>query len=196
MTQDNSQLIFVTGNANKAREVEALLGRPLRTMKGSETDDEAQSMDLEHIAYRKAQAAYRYAHETLNLRGMVIVEDVSLELPSWDDLPGPFVRFFLLGEPRTAHLLQMANRDPERRATAICCMTLITDRMCDHFIGRCEGRIAQVPRGESAFGFDPIFVPDGQDLTFAEMTAEAKNAVSHRGIAVRKLKAHLDRLGL
>ena len=188
-------LMLVTGNKNKVAEIVRLVGMPIVVVSNDMKLDEIQSTNIEAIAYHKAKKAYDYVHSCTSHRGPVLIEDVSLELPSWDGLPGPFIKFFLKKEDPCEHLLRMADRDPERRATAVCCVTYITDRMCDHFVGRCDGRIAAVPRGTSSFGFDPVFIPDGQAKTFAEMTAEEKNAISHRGIAVRKLKAYLESIG-
>ena len=61
--------------------------------------------------------------------------------------------------------------------------------------GRCDGAIAFAPLGEGGFGYDPVFIPEGYDRTFAEMSADEKNAVSHRGRAVRKLSEYLSRYG-
>jgi XTP/dITP diphosphohydrolase len=57
--------------------------------------------------------------------------------------------------------------------------------------GICQGQIAQAPRGSGGFGYDPVFVPDGYELTFAELDTAVKNTISHRAIATEKLLAHL-----
>lgn len=62
-----------------------------------------------------------------------------------------------------------------------------------YFHGTVEGRILEAPRGESGFGYDPLFVPEGWDKTFAEASADEKNSVSHRGRAVRELCRYLFR---
>lgn len=64
------------------------------------------------------------------------------------------------------------------------------------FEGRCEGAIIETPRGEAGFGYDPIFLPDGFGQTFAEMSAEQKNAISHRGRAMQQLIRFLSEEGL
>ena len=68
------------------------------------------------------------------------------------------------------------------------------DRTCETFKGRCEGRIVWPPRGEQGFGYDPVFVPDGQTRTFAEMYAGEKHSISHRAKAMNALMEHIAKL--
>ena len=84
-----------------------------------------------------------------------------------------------------------AARAPEpRRAAFLCALTLAwPDGHDETFLGTCEGRIVWPPRGEKGFGYDPIFVPAGHDITFGEMEPAAKHAMSHRADAFRRLVA-------
>ena len=79
----------------------------------------------------------------------------------------------------------------DRRARFRTVISLILDGEEHLFEGTVEGTILDAPCGEAGFGYDPVFVPEGYDTTFAEMSAEAKNAISHRGRAVARLAAFL-----
>ena len=79
----------------------------------------------------------------------------------------------------------------DRRARFRTVIALILGGERHQFEGVVEGRIATEPRGDRGFGYDPLFIPDGYETSFAQMSAEAKNAISHRGRAVEKLAAFL-----
>ena len=81
----------------------------------------------------------------------------------------------------------------KRDARFVCVIALInSDRTEVVFEGQCRGRILTEPKGSGGFGYDPVFLPDGYDKTFAEMDDEQKNGISHRANALRKLKEYLD----
>ncbi len=81
---------------------------------------------------------------------------------------------------------------PDRHAAFVCVLALVyPDGREKTFEGRCEGEMVWPPRGAGGFGYDPVFRPEGFDKTFGEMSAGEKHAISHRAIAVAKLKAHL-----
>jgi XTP/dITP diphosphohydrolase len=80
--------------------------------------------------------------------------------------------------------------NPNRRAQFNCALTLAwPDGHCESFEGTLHGQLVFPPRGTKGFGYDPIFVADGQTLTFGEMNADAKHAISHRAMAFRQLVA-------
>ena len=73
----------------------------------------------------------------------------------------------------------------DRRANFACAIALVGPDGTEHtVVGKCFGRIAEAPSGAEGFGYDPLFVPDGHDKSFAELTADEKNAISHRGRAL------------
>ena len=83
----------------------------------------------------------------------------------------------------------------DRRAHFACAIALIApDGTVRHFEGRCDGHIAEAPSGEGGFGYDPLFIPDGYDRSFAELAPAEKNAISHRGRALAALGAELSQL--
>ena len=131
-----------------------------------------------------------------------IADDTGLEIDHIGGAPGVFTARFA-GENATygdnvAKTLEVLDGVPDAQRTARFRTVAILVRpdgteLVAH--GVVEGTISQQPRGESGFGYDPIFVPDrGDGLTFSEMTAEAKHSISHRGRAFRALKAELARI--
>ncbi|MBM2815031.1 MAG: non-canonical purine pyrophosphatase, RdgB/HAM1 family [Ignavibacteria bacterium] len=113
--------------------------------------------------------------------------------PSPDPCPPPPVPGANDASNRKKVLKLMENVPPESRQacfrTVIC---LVDDEKKMYFEGICEGKIITEERGSSGFGYDPIFVPDGFTRTFAEMIAEEKNSISHRGRAIRALAEYLS----
>ncbi|MGD0886409.1 MAG: XTP/dITP diphosphatase [Thermodesulfovibrionales bacterium] len=93
-------------------------------------------------------------------------------------------------------LTQMKDVEDSRRgARFVCCIALaFPDGKGEIFEGRAEGRIGRKPRGSNGFGYDPVFYPEGQERTFAEMTADEKDALSHRGMALRKFREYFAAL--
>ncbi len=82
--------------------------------------------------------------------------------------------------------------DPKRTARFVCCMALaLPDKKTITFMGYAQGCIGREPRGTTGFGYDPVFIPEGYKKTFAEMTPEEKDSLSHRGKALEKLKQFL-----
>ncbi len=90
-------------------------------------------------------------------------------------------------------LSELRNVDDSRRgARFVCCIALaFPDGHSETFEGSVEGRIGRESRGFNGFGYDPVFYPEGRERTFAEMTADEKDALSHRGRALRKFRAFI-----
>lgn len=177
------RLTFVTTNVGKANEIRSLL----KTF-GIEIDvctiklTEIQSDSLEEIATRSCEEAYEI------LRKPVFVEDAGLFIERLNGFPGPYTSYVY----RTigiAGVLRLMEGEENRAAHFKSCIACkISGDLINLFSGICVGRISNEPRGSSGFGFDPIFVPEeGDGRTFAEMSVEEKNAISHRGKAVRLL---------
>ncbi|KNC81072.1 Ham1 family protein, partial [Sphaeroforma arctica JP610] len=124
--------------------------------------------------------------------GPVLVEDTSLCFNALGGLPGPYIKWFL---DKTGHTglnnLLMAYED--KSAYALC--TFAYSQGPGHepvvFSGKCHGSIVPA-RGPHAFGWDPIFLPDGFDTTFAEMDKDVKNTISHRSRALAQVKTFLE----
>jgi non-canonical purine NTP pyrophosphatase (RdgB/HAM1 family) len=175
-------ITFITGNDNKAREVAEVLGTHIQREKLEL--EEIQSLDLEKVSEYKARQAYA------QIKKPVLVEDVSLVFHAFGQLPGPFIKFFneQIGIPNLPRLLATYE---DKSATASVVYTLFDGQNVQFFHGEVKGTITE-SRGENGFGFDRILIPQGQTRTMAEMTAEEKHALSHRGNALKKLKQFLQ----
>jgi len=180
------QVILVSSNPNKGIEAERILGRPV--LRVSLTLPEIQAATVEEITRYKLEIARTkgYAH--------LIVEDVSLGFDELGNFPGPYVRW-LLEAAGGKGLAAIAYALNNRSARAQCCVGYWDGASVSLFLGEAAGEILVKPRGERNFGWDAWFQPAGSQKTFAEMTEAEKDAVSHRGIAYRKLAEHLDRKG-
>lgn len=173
---------LVTGNHDKAKQVADWLGTHIPHQKIDL--DELQSMDIREIVGHKARRAYDI------LKAPVLVEDVSLTFKALGQLPGPFIKWFIeeLGYDRLARLLEGYD---DRSAHAVICYALFDGKDIHFFEGEMRGHIAPGPRGTGGFGFDPIFVNKGYEITRAEMSLEDYAATSYRKQALDKLKDFL-----
>lgn len=180
------KLAFVTGNKGKLAEARVALEplgievemRDLKPM-------EIQGDSLEQISLEKARA----------IRHLIdvpyIVDDGGLFVDALKGFPGVFSAHALktIGFPG---ILRLMEGERERAAHFAAVVTYHDGKDFHQFPGRCDGRIGFAPKAKGhGFGFDPIFHATGHDETFAEMSAEAKNALSHRGKALAALVRHL-----
>ena len=184
-----TEVFLVTSNANKLREWQGIMP-PHITLSGSTINlPELQSDDLEEIVKDKAERAFAEIGQP------VVVEDIAAGLIKHGGLPGPFIKFYLNQLGKDA-LYQLAGREDEP-ATVSCSISYYDGER--HISARVDasGRVVK-PRVdlETAFGFDSTFVPDGHDLTYAEMSSEEKNAISHRGRAIRLFIEKLGEAGI
>lgn len=163
--------VFVTGNANKHREAEAILGRPLERVELELP--EIQAATTREVALRKATAAFAA------LARPVIVEDAGFELVGLGGFPGPFIKYWeQLGG--LASICRTVDGLGDRGAVAVCVLGVCDAAGARVVEGRIRGTIPPAPRGEHGFGWDAIFIPEGHDRTFGEMAAAEKAAISHR----------------
>ncbi len=176
--------VFVTSNRGKLREAEAVLGVALRH-RGLDLD-EPQSLDLREIVGAKARAAHAV------VRGPVLVEDTALELLGLDGFPGPLIRW-LLASVGPAGLCTISHAFADPRAVARCRVCAFDGWQMVVGEGVVAGSIADAPRGRGGFGWDCVFIPEvGDGRTYAELTDDEKNAISHRHRAFIALR---DALG-
>jgi non-canonical purine NTP pyrophosphatase (RdgB/HAM1 family) len=178
------KLILVSSNPNKGIEAERILGMPV--LRVSLVLPEIQAATVEEITRYKLEVARSKGY------GRLVVEDVSLGFDELGNFPGPYVRWLLEAAGGTG-LGAMAYALLNRRALAQCCVAYWDGSDAKIFLGECSGEVLVEPRGERHFGWDAWFQPEGQRKTFAEMTPEEKDAISHRGKAYRQLADHLRR---
>ena len=200
------QLIMATGNQNKVREIREMLegsGLTVLSLKdaGIDAQIEENGETFEENALIKAEAIR-------NLTGqMVLADDSGLMIDAMDGGPGVHSSRFM-GEDTSYEIKNRAILDTlkdvpleKRGAQFVCAMALAfpvapdgSQRATQVFRGVFEGRIAYEPAGENGFGYDPIFFVPSENMTSAEMTPEAKNAMSHRGKALQQVVAALKTL--
>jgi XTP/dITP diphosphohydrolase len=183
------KLVVATNNAHKLEEISAILGDEMELLSlkdiGCEADIPETADTLEGNARQKA----RYIYENYQLD--CFADDTGLEVEALDGAPGVFsARYAGNGHDSEAYMQKLLrelegkqNRKAQFR-TAICLMMGGEEYL---FEGIVKGEIIEEKRGSAGFGYDPIFVPEGFDKTFAELGNEVKNTVSHRALAVEKL---------
>lgn len=181
-TMRRRAVTFVTGNANKLRETQRIVGGAVPMVSRKVDLDELQG-EPEEVSRRKC----RLAAEVVG--GPTVVEDTSLCFNALGGLPGVYIKWFL---DKTGHagLNNLLAAYDDKTAYAQCIFAYSRGPGAEPvlFVGRCPGRVVPA-RGPNAFGWDPVFEPDeGGGLTFAEMDAERKNAISHRSRALAELK--------
>ncbi len=188
-------IVFATNNENKTREIRNILGDSFNLLSLIDlniTDDIPENEPtLEGNALHKA----RFVHNILNMN--VFADDTGLETDILKGLPGVKSARFA-GEDKNSDanidkLLSMMGKSKNRKARFRTVIALIMNGKEYVFEGIVDGRIISERRGKDGFGYDPVFIPDGETRTFAEMPLGDKNKISHRAIAIEKLKLFLDR---
>ncbi|KAF3084002.1 nucleoside triphosphate pyrophosphohydrolase ham1 [Orbilia oligospora] len=177
------RITFVTGNAGKLAEVQAILGQYIKI--------DNHGLDLEEIQgtiEEVSSAKCKKAAEAL--QGPVLTEDTCLCFNALNGLPGPYIKWFMQGVGHSGLNKLLAGFE-DKSAEAVCTFAFSEGPGSEPLIfqGRTQGKIV-CPRGPPKFGWDPIFEYEGQ--TYAEMDKEKKNSVSHRGKALQKFKDFLE----
>ncbi|MBT5023038.1 RdgB/HAM1 family non-canonical purine NTP pyrophosphatase [Candidatus Woesearchaeota archaeon] len=182
-TKKQKTILFITGNMNKLREAREIL-TDFNVMNKKIDLPELQGEPVE-IVEEKTKVALKL------LKKPVIVEDTNLRFNALNGLPGPYIKDFLhkLGMNGLWELLS-GKKDKNAYAAALIGYGEPGGKV-KVFEGKVLGTIVK-PCGDSHFGWDPIFKPKGSKKTFAQMSAEEKNKISHRKKAFIKLKKYLD----
>lgn len=184
------RIYVATHNKHKLSEMAAILG-PGAELEPDDPGVEENAPDFRGNALLKARAtASRHPGE------WVMADDSGLEVDALGGEPGVRSARYA-GEPESAArnneklLARLAGRK-DRRARFRCCIAVISPGGAERFAeGACEGTIIESPAGAEGFGYDPLFLPEGGDRTFAELSAGEKNAVSHRARALAAARAVL-----
>ena len=180
-------LIVATHNPNKLREIGELL--PGWEIRAEDSGAEETAETFVGNARIKARAiAPRHPG------AWVMADDSGLEVEALGGAPGVRSARYAGRDGDTpannALLLRNLSGVADRRARFTCAIVLIAPDGTEHEVeGRCPGRIAEAPSGKGGFGYDPLFVPDGYDRSFAELSPDEKNAISHRGRALAAARA-------
>lgn len=190
------KIIFATNNAHKLSEVQAVLGDGFTLVTPRECGVTEEIPEEQETLEGNASQKARYLHDRTGMD--CFADDTGLEVEALGGAPGVHsARYATDGHDFAANnrlLLKNMEGVADRRARFRTVISLIIDGEEHLFEGIVEGRILDHETGHEGFGFDPLFVPEGSEKSFAEMTPDEKNAVSHRGRAVRKLAAYLHAL--
>ena len=194
------KIIFATGNEGKMKEIRMILadlGAEILSMKeaGMDLDIEEDGLTFEENAIIKARAVHAHAKDAV-----VLADDSGLEIDYLDRQPGVYSSRYM-GEDtpydvkNAAIIRKLAGAVEEERTARFVCViaAALPDGRILTSQGVFLGRIAHNPAGEEGFGYDPIFYVPDFHATTAELTPEQKNAVSHRGKALRAMKRKLSR---
>lgn len=190
-------LVLATRNPHKTEEIRAMLADlPITVRDLTEFADcpevEEDGKTLEANALKKALTAHRCT-------GLpVIADDTGLEVYYLLGAPGVYSARYA-GEDATYEdnnrklLSEMTQVPPRRRQARFrCVVALVGAGLEEYFEGKVEGDILRAPRGSNGFGYDPVFRPEDEERSYAELPAEDKNRISHRALAIRRLKDYLQ----
>ena len=190
------KVVLATHNAHKVQEVGAILGGTVAGLElvgydGPEPKEDGTSF-LEN-ALIKARAAFAHT-------GMpAIADDSGIAVEILGGAPGIFSARWAGGRDNIANrqllLSQLDDvRDEDRAASFVCTIALVTSEGEVSFTGIWPGHVARQESGENGFGYDPVFIPDGFEVSAAELEPEVKNALSHRSLALQQLASYLNQI--
>lgn len=190
------QLVFATNNAHKLEEVRAIVGNRVNLLSLNDIncheDIDETGLTLEENALIKS----KYVKDNYNFN--CFGDDTGLEVEALNGAPGVFSARYAgdahNSEANMLKLLKEMEGKENRNAQFRTVISLILDNKEYLFEGVIKGRIATEKKGENGFGYDPIFIPDGYDKTFAELGNDIKNEISHRAIATQRLCTFLNNL--
>lgn len=184
------KIVLSTSNSHKVEEILEIVKLDLQwDVKTLEVEEDG--LTFEENAIKKAKASYEFY-------GPSVADDSGLEIYALDNFPGIRSARFMEGASysiKNAKIIEMLEGVPEsKRGARFVCVAVYYDRKPHVFEGVAEGKISFTPRGENGFGYDPIFIPSGYDMTMAELSKEDKNKISHRAKALKKLEEFLKEI--
>lgn len=189
-------LVFATHNQHKVHEIRAIAGPHWNIVSLLDlgcTEEIPETADsLQGNALQKA----RFVKDRYGIN--CFADDTGLEIEALNGRPGIYSARYAgehcsFADNMNKVLAEMSGLT-NRKACFKTVIALLWDDKTYFFEGRIDGTIIEKPRGNAGFGYDPVFVPDGSDKTFAEMDESEKNRISHRGLAIAKLLDFLDSL--
>lgn len=190
----NTNIVIATSNPHKKQEFKELFEHEDITFftladlnLNLEIIEDGQS--FEENAQIKALEASKYCDE------IIIADDSGIIIDALPDILNVHSARFMDGEPyekKCEEILKRMANASNRSARFVCCICLVLNNKKNYiFKGICEGKIAYKLTGKNGFGYDPIFIPNGFDKTFSDLSEHEKNQISHRGLATMKLKEFL-----
>ena len=190
------RLVFVTNNAHKLEEIRTILGERIEILSLSDIGWHADIPETADTLEGNARQKSRYVYEHYGLD--CFADDTGLEVESLGGAPGVYSARYAGGQGHDSQanmnkLLKEMEEKNNRKAQFRTIISLIEKGEERQFEGIVKGQITKEKRGESGFGYDPIFQPDGYDTTFAELGSDIKNRISHRARAVAALCDYLTK---
>lgn len=186
------ELVFATNNAHKLEEVQAIVGDKFTIKSLNDIDCHD---DIPETGVTFQENAQQKTDYLVNKYGLYCFgDDSGLEIDSLNGEPGVYSARYSGTRDMEQNIdlvLEKLSNVSNRTARFKTVISLYLNEKQMFFEGSIEGKIIQERRGEKGFGYDPIFIPNGYDKTFAEMSAEEKNSISHRSIAVAKMAEYL-----
>ena len=184
-----NKLVFATNNAHKLAEVRAILEPEWSIISLGDLNCQDDIPETAETLDGNALLKATYIHDKFGLD--CFADDTGLEIEELGGEPGVYSARYA-GEDNNslnnmAKVLALLGNKTNRKARFRTVIALIRDKETLFFEGEIDGDITLVPKGESGFGYDPIFVPEGYHVSFAQLGAEEKNKISHRALAVTKL---------
>lgn len=190
------RLVFATNNAHKLEEIRAILGNSIEILSLADIHCHADIPETADTLEGNARQKSRYVYEHYGLD--CFADDTGLEVESLGGAPGVYSARYADGQGHDSQanmnkLLKEMEEKNNRKAQFRTIISLIEKGEERQFEGIVKGQITREKRGESGFGYDPIFQPDGYETTFAELGSDIKNRISHRARAVAALCDYLTK---
>jgi XTP/dITP diphosphohydrolase len=186
-----TSLVLATHNVHKIQEIKRILGS-IVTFRTLQEFVPGQIKETGHTLHENSLAKALYAHTIAKLPSLA--DDSGLFVKALNGEPGVFsARYGRTDVQRIQRVLMNLEGQKDRRAEFRAVFVLVRDSTTNTvFEGICQGTIACKPRGDHGFGYDPIFIPDGYTQTFAELGPGVKNSMSHRALALKKVRMYLS----
>jgi XTP/dITP diphosphohydrolase len=188
------ELVFASNNEHKIKEIRSILGNSFTLLSLSDLNITEDIPENEQTLEGNALSKVRYIHNSTGVN--VFADDTGLEIDALDGLPGVHSARFA-GEKKDSSaniekVLKMLGTTKNRKARFRTVIALILEKNEYLFEGVVSGNIISKKRGAEGFGYDPVFIPDGKNQTFAEMDLSEKNKISHRARAFEKLREFMN----
>lgn len=189
--ENNLKIVFATSNPHKLQEINAISKNS-----GIEFVLPPAGFDPVEDGETFAENSYIKAKEAAKLSKMIaLADDSGLCVEALNGEPGIYsARYAETPQARIDKLLKNLTNVDNRKAKFVCAMTLVDEfgNILSQEIGECHGQIAQMPSGINGFGYDPVFVVDGYNVTMASISEDLKNAISHRSRALTKILSYIQ----
>lgn len=189
------KLVFATNNKNKLSEIRSLVSEEMQILSLEDINCDEDLPETNPTLDENALQKARYVFDNYGFN--CFADDTGLEIDSLDGEPGVYSARYAgkncVAEDNIKKVLHNLEGKQERSAQFRTVIALIVDGKEALFEGRCAGSIIKKKSGIGGFGYDPIFIPDGYNRTFAAMTKDEKGMISHRGKSVKKLVEFLAR---